>query len=652
MTFFTTLSTATLFYVFTVLIGKSFPSGCMLPNIKPSTQEFVLGVAALIVLLRFPYREDLPIAPFIMLGVALAAVGLYKFLRELVSYRSQAPWKSERATKNAIIFSTGMFCISFPTLLPLAGNGAVFIQHAGPDLDGHLMSAALFLDGFTRGNHIGFLIDSIGTSKWWSLKSTWNLPDFREAVGLEFVLRSNRYGHGVLSSFIARITSREIWFGMLVLQLVSLWGVAVVIFEKFSRYQTKRSVMYAMPFLMICLAQTYIIMAYEGITGQLVASGMVIFLMLNAKILVCQKLNIKQIVFISVVLSAIASTFGEGLQILAVFCCAWLLVLLLSHYQPIFGNGELYRRHAFKNIILVLFGFIAISPSVAVDFVTWSYFRLRQNFSGGILHLDWDLFSLLLSIPEFKLNEVTQGWHLYYSGSAYINAFEIVLLIILAVLLKKRDPTGPRDDFGTTIAALLTILLFVLVGHKYAFWKCVVLVQPLILYNMFVVYSDKIRSKLTFGMCFGLLMIALGGWLTLLQQYMEVGRLVPAKDYVLQGARKDIALLMPSNSPYYLKLGATSPLYLINRPAWGMRQPNFNINGATKLKVALFYSCNAEGEFRCNQIINNTNELMPDKLYLTDLFVSDIVNRDGVVDADKVKELVQKYFGIAERLQF
>jgi hypothetical protein len=651
---FLLLGSSLLFSLFIYSIGRSLPVNWLLPNIKIPVQQCILGFSIAIVVMRLPYREDLPIYPFILLIYFLAAIGLLKIVKSKVKSKKEIQTDTFQITSiDAAFGAFALLILSAPVLLPLVAKESAYIQYIGPDLDGHLMSAALFSEQLTRGNHLAYLIDAIGTSKWWSLQSAWNLPDFREAVGLEFVLRSNRYGHAVLSSLISHVSSQQIWFGMLVLVLSSTWATVLVVHEKFFRAPKTNLFPLGVTFLLICFSQTYVIMLYEGIIGQLVCTNLVIFLILNIDIFIKNKLSIGQVICTSVILSAVSSTFGEGLQILVIFVGMCSVILMIQKIIITYPKNINFEIDLIKNLVLISVSFVLISPAVFVDFLTWSYFRFRQNFAGGILHLDWDLYSLLFSIPVFFLNSESQGWRLLFTGQPISNLIEIIVLIGFLFFLKRFYRKMTFEDLAIGIAALLTIVIFIATNHKYALWKCVVLLQPLIIYKILIsglTVNNTIIYKCGLGV---VLVMAVAGWGILLTQYHRFGTAVPSQDYVLSSKRKDIALLMPSNSQYYLKLGASSPLYLLNKPGWSLRQPNFNIRDAANLKIALFFSCGAEGNDRCNQIIsNNKLNLSPGQLYVTDLLVSSVINSDGSVDTEKIRHLVKEKFGVEEVLRF
>src|SRR5690348_16612460 len=135
-------------------------------------------------------------------------------------------------------------------------------------------------------------------------------------------------------------------------------------------------------------------MMYEGIVGHLIAMPFLLFVTLNYRLLYVGSSRIGQRVVLAILLSALLSTFGEGIQILAVFTALFLLLsFVLRNWLGSWTSG------IFASVTTVLGLLIAISPSVFSDFILWSYYRYMQNFSGGALHAKWSVLSIVGSIP-------------------------------------------------------------------------------------------------------------------------------------------------------------------------------------------------------------------------------------------------------------
>ena len=81
MNFFIILSYSVIFIGFLISIGRCLPRALYLPNSRLMTQALLFGLAIFIVILRLPYREDLPIQPFVLTLFFLALVGITNICR-------------------------------------------------------------------------------------------------------------------------------------------------------------------------------------------------------------------------------------------------------------------------------------------------------------------------------------------------------------------------------------------------------------------------------------------------------------------------------------------------------------------------------------------------------------------------------------------
>ena len=77
-------------------------------------------------------------------------------------------------------------------LFPLISSRTLYFESIGPYLDGHMLSAALVLEGKTHADFVSTLKETSGTSHWLTLANAWSYPDFQAAIGVEFLLRTMR----------------------------------------------------------------------------------------------------------------------------------------------------------------------------------------------------------------------------------------------------------------------------------------------------------------------------------------------------------------------------------------------------------------------------------------------------------------------------
>lgn len=632
-------------------IGNCLPVKWLTPQVSRKLQRLLLGFSVIIIILRLPYREDLPIGIFGFVLAALLSCGIGKSIWNVGQIFRRGRACKYFAAKEDMALSVIIFCSMGIGLFPLISSNALFFENVGPDLDGHMMSAALVLEGKTHADFIATLKEVSGTSHWWQLVNAWNFPDFREAIGVEFLLRTMRYGHAVVSALLAWVAGEKVWFGMLSLLVFSQYTIGIVLYE-YLRLRGRSVIEAFVLTLLVAASHTYIIMLYEGIIGQLVGTALILYLVLNLNSVVNDNKNFGQKFSVAILISGLMSTFGEGVQIFLILLCFFLLFdywekLLLSGRRNWFGKLPVPGFGQVVMTVVITTGFLfVLSPAVFIDFWVWSYFRLIQGFSGGIGHANWDAITVLTSFPHAYLTGTGKRWELTYTASntkVIVSLFSLLLVALFFFISQQRR--GSKE----VLVGACTLLIFSFIGNKYALWKSMVILQPLMLFGLYELLPNKIMRLRKVHLVFAYLTIVMAGYVTLLSQYHHFAKRIYVEDYEIAGhdlSKSAVVLVTPTMSGMYLKLGATGPIYWANS-GWG---PNFSYNGAGNLPLALFYTCHAEGDERCREIESmNKYDLKPGKLLILDRRAHSILKGDGSVDNNLLGQLILQAFGVEQK---
>lgn len=627
-----------------LLLGKSLPKTWLISNRLEHIQRILIGFSILIVALRFPYREDLPISISASILFLIAAYATAKWIYELSCNSVTLRYLTEINFLQRLSAPKILSIVSIlPSLLiiyyPLITSHAVFFQNHGPDLDGDLLAASFIYEGHTWDRLMFSLHQATGSFKWWHLDNhPWFLSDFREAVAIEFFPRSLRWGHAVVTAAICWVTGEPIWFSFFVLTIFSIVLCPLVITDTcLSRGIGLRTTVILSTGLMA--TQTYALMLYEGVVVQLIATPFLLFLTLNFKKLLFEYSNIGQKIFVALMLSALVSTFGEGIQILAVLAVSYLAV-----YYCTARRYNLTEASPFISALIMTGLWILISPTVFADFILWSLARLKQAFAGGALHFNWSIFSLFFPLNYMQLTK--EGLQLVVEGTTYTRILETsILLSIGGYLIYRKKPPG--FDF---MAASIAILVFVLVNHLYAIWKILAIYQPLLFLSLFQALDERFNKFLSKEQLLGAFAVFSSvGLFNLLTQYQNLSQHAHLEQFQVnkdQVAGRKYALLTPSLSRVYLKLGSHGELHWTNGGWRGPIEPNFSLTGNANLPIALYFDCDAEGKSRCDKIREFAPNLIPRTLHLTETPVSTLLDQQGVINRTLVNQYIKQNYGI------
>lgn len=633
------------------LIGGALPRSFLFANRSLLWQRMAVGWAMLIVLLRFPLREDLP--PSLALG-ALALLVLLAVANDLRFRRTGlGPTATALPVRKTLL--AGLLC-SLPLLPPLAmfyfpllADRAIFYRNFGPDLIGNLVSASYVAEGKGFGDLLAAFAKSIDSFNWWhsSRPDPWRLLDMRDSIAIEFFLRSVRWGHAVLTAFVASATGQKEWFGFYVVVLFSLLLLPLLLVDECR----KRGLTLGRSVLVASVAvsgQSYALMHYEGIGVQLLATPFLVFLIFVSQEAFLSKVGLGQRLVYALIASALMTTFGEGIQLLAMFVSI-LVALQFSVWGLRLEGRAIPKREVFVSIAVTIGLLIALSPALTFDFASWSYVRLKDSFDGGALHFDYSLVSILMQLPYVRISSGggASSIHLVISGSNILRVAEASALLVLGIALYYRRANREFLSLATVV------FLVVLTGHRYAIWKTTVIFQPLLLILFAQLNWGGPAERAKRWVLPVMLVLALLGQSALMWQYHRHAiKVTPAQFEIskvgLTGPR--YAVITPSQADSYLYLATVGPLNWVNG---GPRQfglpADFSAESDRNLQVALYFDCDAEGTDRCNAIRKTIPDLQERVLLGTAMKANDFIDKSGLVMRDGLHRYVKETFGVDAR---
>ncbi|MDQ6733623.1 MAG: hypothetical protein M3Z35_05810 [Nitrospirota bacterium] len=622
-----------------LVMARSVSDRWLFPDLSRPLQHILIGFSLLVVILRFSFREHTPVVFAFAVIVALSAIGLMKFIVALTKRGESVPAVTinrDEVWLYLLLVLPAMTIVFFP----LISSGTVFFQNRGPDLDGHLLSAAFVFDGNSYPRLLRSFEQASGSFEWWNYKNAhWHLPDFRESIAVEVFIRSGRYTHAVLSSLISWTSREPIWFGYFIVTGCSMLLCPLVIFDA-CRVRGIKPINCLLLAILLTTSHTYVLMAYEGIAGHLVAMPLLLFVTLNYRLLCVKASSTGQRFVLAILLSALLSTFGEGIQILGVFTVLFLLLsFVLRNWLGSWTPGIL------ASVATVLGLLIAISPSVFSDFILWSYYRFMQNFSGGALHANWSIFTIIGSVPyvQIPFSGATKPLILASYGTRLVEAG--ALIAFGSILVYRKHLSG----LDITLAAA-TLLVFSLPNHSYATWKVAAIFQALITISAFHALPERFSVFRKEWLLYGLVGLSIIGLIHLLWQYDRYA--VHVHQEQLETSTNHLhgetfAIVTPSPSHIYLKLGAIGEAYLPSLDWARDWRQDFSIGKAPRLNVALYYDCAAEGDGRCKMIGQYLGEsVKPRTLVPTAVPIAQLLDEKGLANQTALDTFVREKYGV------
>lgn len=631
----------------TYLIGSVVPQRYLLKNYSDGLQRCFIGISILILLYRLPFRHDFNIFLADATIIVMLIVGGYKCLSQNINHLKNGLSPTNAGLPRAAIKHLSiLLALSAPLLAiiisPMVFNGAFYLHNYGPDHDGNLNVARYLYEGYVWRDVLNNFESATGHRRWWQLwdGSFQELADYRETTAV-YLLNSQRWGQAVLTMLISRTTGAPVWISFIPLAILTSLALTQTVREKLKseKLEFRKTTLII---LLIFSSQTYAMMYYEGLMLHWVGLPFFIFFSLNLKEL-SQELSTAQKFTCALVISAFLCTYGEGVQILLFFA---LLVLLFELISSALKKLPLNTK-SIRNLGGIALIILIINPVLVVDFALWSYGRFETGFSGGALHQNWSVISILLSLPYFSITgPKVEGFKLLLSASYEFRFVEIGILLALSILIGRFHKT-----FGLQFAAICATIFFAaLPGQDYALWKVAAFMQPLMIVCLFGFLFNTCNSK--YVVLALLTMLSLNSYFTtaLIKDYHAHSQLILPRQLEIKtdlGLRPAVAVLTPSQNRIYLQLGWQMPINWANGgfrgPVW---EPNFKLAKLQTDTIYLYYDCDAEGASRCGNIGDHLGSQIPNNLFKSNLNIGELLGDTGVIDREKVNSAIVTQFGV------
>ena len=522
-------------------------------------------------------------------------------------------------------------------LFPLIKSKALFYSHSGPDLTGHMLSAASMRAGETYSDALQSLSETSGSAQWWSLKNVgWVATDFRDAISIEFLLRCSRYGHGAITTFVSVSTGLDVPESLLVAISAALLLATAVLVRNFLKTGVSSAVAVLLS-LLVVFAPSYIFMVHEGVIAQIFALPLVFFAVSESPRLFEQSLsNLHKFQF-ALIFSALIGTMTEAAQLVA----GYLTVLVVAKFLHPTLRASVQQLLSNGTKIFVLM--VMISPFAIVEFVLNFVLRFQQRFFyTGFGLVGWDPISILLPLPIFRA--LDHEYSVSIVASHFSEFLEIGILIAISFLIWYRK----REQASLSSFAIANLMFIVAItGGGYPLWKLCIFFQPVLIEGLILPFVKKRNERrVESGLRMALLVVSFSG-IVLLNQYDQNSTKLYADQFRVREGATNLAnkvLVTPTTTDVYFNLGATGPFVYANS-GWS---PVFD-NSKQNWEIMLYFACPIEGEARCKKINTASNGAIQEYvLYPTGVPIKFLLESDGRINRAKLKTFIQTKFGVGE----
>ena len=608
--------------IFTFVIGSSYSILISQKKID-SVKSLLLGIAIIIIIGRYCSRTSIPIE----IGKYLLIILFIIICLFLIIKKYKFIYKDFYGVLGAIPL---LFIILFPIM-----KEKLFIFHYGPDLMGNLISSSYLLNKGSFAELAGKYIEIIGHSDWWfsARSEPWGIANMTDSIAIEFFLRSVRWGHAAYTTIISSIFNINIGYSLFTLMFLSSITTSILIYKQLNETLINNKFSIVISLILLC-AQHYVVMIYEGINIQFIVMPIIIYIIINYDKL-SNKKDINESIIYGLLLSALMTTFGEGLQLIGLFFVIDFLLTWIKDKTKI--------KTISYNLFYIIITVILCGPMFIFDFITWTINRINDGFGGGILHYHFNILDLFLELPIYQITSGMNYDSIKISGLIAINNYYIILLLSMFGIFEFW-----RNNNKILISSILIILMVLLTGHKYALWKTVLLFQIPVFLSLIRSYGSitfKIDRYLIIILIpiYGLLQISN---LKLIKQYMKNSEFISPDEINIINLKlnKNSAILTPSKKFRYLNLANYGEFIWVNG---GFRQfglKNIPSSIENEYDVYIYFDCNIEVAERCEEITNKKN--IHEKLFIkTNYKVKDFIDKDEIDDI-KVNERIKEIFGV------
>jgi hypothetical protein len=219
-------------------------------------------------------------------------------------------------------------------------------------------------------------------------------------------------------------------------------------------------------------------------------------------------------------------------------------------------------------------------------------------------------------------------------------SWSLLALGLLGLFFKKY-----RNIAFVSFSILVLILCYK--NHVYALWKGIAIFHVcfwLLLIKSLTFNKGTVVAR-SFLIAYTIFVVASSIGLVdsfeKLANKMSIAQLEPENHASFKD--KKFTIVSPSQSQTYLKLGAVVPLNWLNS-GWG---PSYSKDEVARSFVALYFDCATEGRERCSVIRESpVGKNAERRLYLTNIQTSELLNQEGRVDQNKLKDFIKSSFNV------
>ncbi|HWY80297.1 MAG TPA: hypothetical protein VNW29_08115 [Candidatus Sulfotelmatobacter sp.] len=381
--------------IFIFLTITGFPIICMLYSsttfiFKISTAAYFASLLIVIcasMVLRLGWDINYSILPFLLLSLSAWIAFFKKDIKQTVVSLSRIKLKTIAVFVYIIFISSSI--LIYPSF-----KGAYALFHMGPDFYGYGMSTS-YLQEQNSFSQLRHAIANVASHPG---MSTWNLGDLREAVSLDFIINSNRYGLQSLAATIDNTvfhdnSAIELLYPLLVIAIISTLG---------SLYQLLKQHKIKMVYILCALAltsfnTTQLVAITEGHLGLVFVLPVSLLLCITLSSL-SAKIKSKKIAWSAIVTLVILLT---GSLIVYQEIIELLFLLLFSLF--IFFIVTKDKKNIVNLLITGIF-FVIVNFDILVTFAFILYARFHQNFAGESINVGFlDFFSAVGLLQSYHI---------------------------------------------------------------------------------------------------------------------------------------------------------------------------------------------------------------------------------------------------------
>lgn len=489
-------------------------------------------------------------------------------------------------------------------------KGAYALFHMGPDFYGYGMSASYLQEH----NNLSELRQTIASVASHHGANIWSLGDLREAVSLDFIINSNRYGLQSLAAVLDNVilhsnSAAELLYPLLVIAITATLGGFYQLL-----IQHKIKIIYILCFLaIICFNTTQLVAIIEGHLGLVFTIAAPLLLCIVLASLMEPKNGKKfawpEIFALVIVLTGSLIAYQEVIEFYFLLLFSILIFFIVTR-----------DKKNIMNLLIAGILFVLINIDVLITFATILYERFHQHFAGASINVGFlDFFSGIGLTQAYQI--VPHTITPFPQNDFLINTTIIIyLLLFFSTLLyyKSRKISGKIAVIifiGIFVFSMLATIFILKSQSNFIIWNLTYVFLPFIILALiflgvqvkyyFAILLRKLFPKIKLEFVtnkifligsYTITMIVIINFFTLYKDYMHNSFLlyVDESKAFEKGTYSDkILLTMSENQLYYLP-GFHGKLYWLNSgwmPVFG------NAMRSQKVTLVIFKQLENDGFF-------------------------------------------------------